>query len=281
MGTRSDRARHHHGVASQPSLVSRPPGSTRCPQCQWLAQIDHAEWNHIVRDETELQSVDRHFNELLQELRVAQTGVQILFAFLLGLAFSPRFPDLTGGQQATYLVTLVLSAVSAALLIAPVGYHRTVFRRRLRPQLVTTGHRYAIAGLILLALSAPCSWRRASFSVPRRRSSRPRWRGCSPPYGSSFPWSTGVGTSTDQPSRIPTRQSRTVDRRACGATAPVHQPSGVRDRTRPEPEPAHALHTRTSATGRNSAGCPCAGCSNGQSGGSVIRHHPASRKGSA
>jgi Family of unknown function (DUF6328) len=118
-----------------------------------MAQTDHAEWNQIVRGETELQADDRHFNELLQELRVAQTGVQILFAFLLGLAFTPRFPDLTGGQQAVYLTTLVLSAVSAALLIGPVGYHRTVFRQRLRPQLVKTGHRYAIAGLILLLLA--------------------------------------------------------------------------------------------------------------------------------
>jgi hypothetical protein len=116
-------------------------------------QVDHSEWNQAMRDETELQSVDRHFNELLQELRVAQTGVQILFAFLLGLAFTPRFPDLTNAQQAIYLVTLVLSAISAALLIGPVGYHRTVFRQRLRPQLVKTGHRYAIAGLVLLLLA--------------------------------------------------------------------------------------------------------------------------------
>ena len=76
-----------------------------------LAETDHAEWNHAVRGETELQSVDRHFNELLQELRVAQTGVQILFAFLLGLAFTPRFPELTGTEHGVYLVTLVLSAV--------------------------------------------------------------------------------------------------------------------------------------------------------------------------
>jgi Family of unknown function (DUF6328) len=116
-------------------------------------EADQSEWNQVMRDETELQSVDRHFNELLQELRVAQTGVQILFAFLLGLAFTPRFPDLTGEQQAIYLVTLVFSAVSAALLIGPVGYHRTVFRQRLWPQLVKTGHRYAIAGLVLLLLA--------------------------------------------------------------------------------------------------------------------------------
>jgi hypothetical protein len=153
MESHLDWTQHHHGPPSQPGTLSRPPTSARCPQCEWSAQIDHAEWNHIVRGETDVQTVDRHFNELLQELRVAQTGVQILFAFLLGLAFTPRFPDLTGGQQGVYLVTLVLSAASAALLIAPVGYHRTVFRQRLRPQLVTTGHRYAVAGLVLLLLA--------------------------------------------------------------------------------------------------------------------------------
>jgi Family of unknown function (DUF6328) len=116
-------------------------------------QLDHAKWNRTVRGETELQTRDRQFSELLQELRVAQTGVQILFAFLLGLAFTPRFPALTGAQQGVYLVTLVLAAVSAGLLIGPVGYHRTVFRQRLRPQLVSTGHRYAIAGLVLLLLA--------------------------------------------------------------------------------------------------------------------------------
>ena len=127
---------------------------TRCPHCQEPLEADGSGgWNHRMRGETELQSVDRQFNELLQELRVAQTGVQILFAFLLGLAFTPRFPELTDVQQGVYLTTLVLSAVSAALLIGPVGYHRTVFRQRLRPQLVTTGHRYAVAGLVLLLLA--------------------------------------------------------------------------------------------------------------------------------
>ena len=116
-------------------------------------QLDQSEWNQAVRGESEIQAVDRRFNELLQELRVAQTGVQILFAFLLGLAFTQRFPALTRTQHAVYLVTLVLSATSAALLIGPVGYHRTVFRQRLKAQLVTTGHRYAIAGLVLLLLA--------------------------------------------------------------------------------------------------------------------------------
>jgi Family of unknown function (DUF6328) len=140
-------------LPNEPDLLTTPSASDRCPQCQWLAEIDHANWNRIARGETELQTSDRHFNELLQEVRVAQTGVQILFAFLLALAFTPRFPYLSGLQQAIYLVTLVLSAISAALLIGPVSYHRTVFRQRLRAQLVTTGHRYAVAGLVLLLLA--------------------------------------------------------------------------------------------------------------------------------
>jgi hypothetical protein len=167
MGSDPDGARHHHGLPGERGRFSKPPTSTRCPQCQWLAQVDDAEWNHIGRDETELQTVDRHFNELLQELRVAQTGVQILFAFLLGLAFTSRFPDLTHGQQVVYLVTLVLSASSAALLIAPVGYHRIVFRQRLRPQLVMTGHRYAVAGLVLLMLALVGSVQLASSFILR------------------------------------------------------------------------------------------------------------------
>jgi hypothetical protein len=57
-------------------------------------QLDHWQWNQAMRGETPAQAADHQFNELLQELRVAQTGVQILFAFLLGLAFTPRFPDL-------------------------------------------------------------------------------------------------------------------------------------------------------------------------------------------
>jgi len=115
--------------------------------------LDNASWNLELRGENELQSVDRNFVELLQELRVAQTGVQILFAFMLGLAFTPRFAGLATWQHGVYLGTLVCSVLAAALLIAPVGYHRMVFRRRLKYRLVETGHRFAVAGLVLLLLS--------------------------------------------------------------------------------------------------------------------------------
>ena len=117
------------------------------------AAADHAEWNHRARGESDLQRIDRNFLELLQELRVAQTGVQILFAFMLGLAFTPRFAALATWQHAVYLATLVTAATSAALLIAPVSYHRTVFRRGLKAQLVDITHRYAVAGLVLLLLA--------------------------------------------------------------------------------------------------------------------------------
>jgi hypothetical protein len=124
-----------------------------CFECDWQAHLEHADWNQAARNETEAQRVDRNFVELLQELRVAQTGVQILFAFLLGLSFTPRFPDLSDSQQTVYVTTLTLSASSAAFLIAPVSYHRLVFRRRLKARLVQTSHRLALIGLGLLLLA--------------------------------------------------------------------------------------------------------------------------------
>src|SRR3712207_1749392 len=80
------------------------------------------------RDESEAERLDRNYGELLQELRVTQTGVQILFAFLLTLAFTQRFPQITSFQRGTYVVTLLFSAAAAALFIAPVALHRMVFR---------------------------------------------------------------------------------------------------------------------------------------------------------
>src|SRR4051794_38195794 len=124
-------------------------GMTRQPH----SLSSHARWNRDVRGETDIQRLDRNFLELLQELRVTQTGVQILFAFLLGLAFTPRFADLDRGQQRVYLAALLLTAASAALLIAPVAYHRMVFRRRLKSRLVQITHRCAMIGLVLLLLS--------------------------------------------------------------------------------------------------------------------------------
>jgi O-antigen/teichoic acid export membrane protein len=105
------------------------------------------------RDETELERWDRNFTELLQELRVAQTGVQILFAFLLTLPFTNRFDQTTELDRGVYVGTIVAAAAATALLIAPVSYHRLVFRKGRKPQLVRTGSKLATLGLGCLLLA--------------------------------------------------------------------------------------------------------------------------------
>jgi hypothetical protein len=103
------------------------------------------------RQESEAARLDRNFEELLQELRVAQTGVQILFAFLLGVAFTRPFQDSDQVAHLVFAVTLVLCAVATALLIGPVAVHRLVFRRRRKASLVRVGSVLATAGLFVLA----------------------------------------------------------------------------------------------------------------------------------
>lgn len=105
------------------------------------------------RQESESERLDRNYGELLQELRVSQTGTQILFAFLLTIAFSPVFDDADDVTHSVYAVTLVLCAVATALLIAPVAMHRTVFRRGLKEQLVTLSNRSALVGVYVLLLA--------------------------------------------------------------------------------------------------------------------------------
>jgi O-antigen/teichoic acid export membrane protein len=83
----------------------------------------------------------------LQELRVAQTGVQILFAFLLTLPFTNRFGGSGPLVKTTYLVTLIAAAAASALLIAPVSFHRLVFRQGRKPELVRTASVLAQLGL--------------------------------------------------------------------------------------------------------------------------------------
>ena len=108
------------------------------------------------RDETELERWDRNWADLMQEVRVAQTGVQILFAFLLTLPFAARFEVTSTVDRTIYVVTLLASAAASALLIAPVSYHRQVFRRHRKAELVTTASRLAQAGLacLLVAIGA-------------------------------------------------------------------------------------------------------------------------------
>jgi Family of unknown function (DUF6328) len=111
------------------------------------------DWNEQARGETELERVDRNLIELLQELRVAQTGVQILFAFLLTLPFTQRFKSITGFQRDVYFVTLLLAAGATLFIIAPVAYHRILFRQHDKKHLVEVSNRLALVGLVFLALA--------------------------------------------------------------------------------------------------------------------------------
>jgi uncharacterized protein DUF6328 len=105
------------------------------------------------REETEDERLDRNLGELLQELRVALPGVQVLFAFLLAVPFQSRFVDISSFEQRVYFATLLCTAISAALLISPTAYHRLTFHLQQKRPLVVLSNRLAIAGLGFLALA--------------------------------------------------------------------------------------------------------------------------------
>ena len=105
------------------------------------------------RDETEAQRLDRNWSSLLQELRVTQTGVQLLTGFLLTIPFQQRFTGLDGTMKIIYLVTVACSLSATVLLIAPVGMHRVLFRRHRLDAIVSASHACAVAGLIMLGLA--------------------------------------------------------------------------------------------------------------------------------
>lgn len=102
------------------------------------------------RHETVEERADRLWGELLQELRVAQTGVQILFGFLLTVVFQPRFTELSGTDRVIYTFTVMLGAGAVGALIGPVSFHRLLTGRRLKPQMVSWASRLTVIGLVLL-----------------------------------------------------------------------------------------------------------------------------------
>jgi uncharacterized protein DUF6328 len=102
------------------------------------------------RDETPAERLDRNWGDLLQELRVAQTGVQLLTGFLLTLPFQSEFAGLADYQRYLYLATVGCAIAATGFLIAPVAIHRLLFRRHLRREMVTASHYLAIVGLALL-----------------------------------------------------------------------------------------------------------------------------------
>jgi Family of unknown function (DUF6328) len=105
------------------------------------------------KDESEHERRDRQIGELLQELRVALPGVQILFAFLLTVPFSQGFPRLTVFQRDVYYVTLIAAVLSAACLIGPSASHRLRFHQGDRAWVIESANRLTIGGLVFLALA--------------------------------------------------------------------------------------------------------------------------------
>ena len=119
--------------------------------------VDHPEddqqWDRAARSETETERLDRNWASLLQELRVVQTGVQLLTGLLLTLPFQQRFDILDEDMQIVYLATVSSSVASTVLLAAPVGMHRVLFRRHRLKVLVAAAHRCAYGGLLLLGVA--------------------------------------------------------------------------------------------------------------------------------
>ena len=105
------------------------------------------------RHETPAERADRNLSELLQELRVALPGVQVLFAFLLTVPFSQGFTKIDAFQRDLYFGVLLSTAVASALLIAPTANHRLLFQMRDKENLVRVSNRFAIVGLAVLAIS--------------------------------------------------------------------------------------------------------------------------------
>jgi len=104
-------------------------------------------------EDSETQQLSRNLNELLQELRVAQAGVQILFGFLLSIAFTERYAQTDDYIRTTHFITVLFATAATALLTAPASWHRVLFRQGRRERIITVANKLAVAGLICLAFA--------------------------------------------------------------------------------------------------------------------------------
>src|SRR3954454_2749844 len=134
-------------VSGQASVRDLPLICRRCPGTGSKGPI----MDSAGRNETPLERCDRNLVELLQEVRVVQTGVQVLFAFLLTVPLAARFSALTAFERGAYFATLLVTG--AVLLIAPTAYHRIIFRLGDKEHLVQVANRFTLAGLFCVALS--------------------------------------------------------------------------------------------------------------------------------
>jgi hypothetical protein len=112
-----------------------------------------ARWDREERGETPTERLDRNWTDLLQELRVLQTGVQLLTGFLLTVPFQQRFTTVSRFEKVIYLVTVSSSVLAAILILAPVSLHRVLFRQHQRRATVQVAHRLAITGQLTLGVA--------------------------------------------------------------------------------------------------------------------------------
>ena len=106
-----------------------------------------------AKPEPDAERINRNLSDLLQELRVAGLGVQVLFGFLLSLPFTVRFARLDGSERNIYRASLLCAALAIVLLISPVAYHRWTFRRRAKEKMLRLANVQALAGLLMVALA--------------------------------------------------------------------------------------------------------------------------------
>jgi Family of unknown function (DUF6328) len=110
-----------------------------------------------MTDEDRKERVNRELIELLNELRVALPGVQVLFAFLLVLPFQQGFAEISDADRGVYITALIACALAAALLIAPSMYHRLNFRRQVKEQMIFDSNKFLVIGMVLTAVGVACS----------------------------------------------------------------------------------------------------------------------------
>ncbi len=110
-----------------------------------------------IAEENPRERVNRRWNEILQETRVAQTGIQILFGFLLSVAFTQRFEKLGDFDHRVYVITVVLGAAAIGALIAPVALHRFLSGSQMKDEVVAIAGRFMVCGMVLLALTIGCT----------------------------------------------------------------------------------------------------------------------------
>jgi hypothetical protein len=140
------------------TMTEQPTGSTREDDAACRAHAEcHGARPAAEEPESPRERVNRRWNEILQETRVTQTGVQILFGFLLSVAFTPTFRELETLDRGIYVVTVVLGAAATASLIAPVAIHRFLSGQRMKGDVVEAAGRLMVCGMVLLALTIGCT----------------------------------------------------------------------------------------------------------------------------